>query len=444
MKTSGAWRSSRARPRWRCRGHAAPARGPARRAPAPAVQRRCPVVVLQAAAAWVAALAGPWPAGAAHPLGARKAGAGTRRDLQRSPAGRWLITWAEPSSCTSLPSPLATRARPWPPSTAAIGATAGCAPRRPRCGRCPGSGAAARPSRRSRSRPPGRSARRRSAHRVVGLGSPSGGAGRCGRPRRVLDQPPGAQRPAAPSAAAAGRSTARRAAADARAAAARRRRRAGSVPIGRSGTSGRSGRCSGDRHQPPAQRASSVDRAGPAAARHSGRRPSAAGRRTRAPRRAAGGAWSRGGPRPAPRHGRWRWRAGQAGARSSGRSGQSSPIAATSAQSMPSSPADLRRGQLVVHAEARAPARGRPAGGAPRRVAPGDDHGLDAALRQQLQAMAVERVEGLEGLAVLADVQPPVGEHAVDVEDRQRMPRPPPCAAAAASGGKAAHGCHLR
>ena len=78
------------------------------------------------------------------------------------------------------------------------------------------------------------------------------------------------------------------------------------------------------------------------------------------------------------------------------------------------------RGQLVgsavggVHqAEVGDPATHR------RRIAAGDDDRHDPALGQQLEPVAVEGRERLEGLALLADVDPAVGEDAVDIEDRR-------------------------
>ena len=50
---------------------------------------------------------------------------------------------------------------------------------------------------------------------------------------------------------------------------------------------------------------------------------------------------------------------------------------------------------------------------------PRDDDRHDAAGGEQLQALAVEGRERLERLAVGADVDAAVGEHAVDVEDRR-------------------------
>ena len=54
-----------------------------------------------------------------------------------------------------------------------------------------------------------------------------------------------------------------------------------------------------------------------------------------------------------------------------------------------------------------------------RRIAAGDDDRHDPALGQQLEAVAVQGRERLEGLALLADVDPAIGEDAVDIEDRR-------------------------
>jgi hypothetical protein len=53
-----------------------------------------------------------------------------------------------------------------------------------------------------------------------------------------------------------------------------------------------------------------------------------------------------------------------------------------------------------------------------QRVAARDDCGGDAGLLQQLEPVSIQRVEALEGLARLADVQPAVRQHAIDVEER--------------------------
>ncbi|MNP30553.1 hypothetical protein D3C76_1236310 [compost metagenome] len=54
-----------------------------------------------------------------------------------------------------------------------------------------------------------------------------------------------------------------------------------------------------------------------------------------------------------------------------------------------------------------------------RGFAPADDRGLHAGRHQHLDALAVERVEGLEFAAVFEEVQAPVGQDAVDIEHRQ-------------------------
>ena len=104
----------------------------------------------------------------------------------------------------------------------------------------------------------------------------------------------------------------------------------------------------------------------------------------------------------------------------SGRSGQSSPIAATSGQSTPSAASTGAAATSFVAGAVDGVADAQIGDAAPHRsrIAPGDHHRRDAAARQQLEAVAVERAEGLEGLALLADVDAAIGEHAVDVEDR--------------------------
>ena len=80
----------------------------------------------------------------------------------------------------------------------------------------------------------------------------------------------------------------------------------------------------------------------------------------------------------------------------------------------------LRGRQLVARAVAGV--REPQVGDAPaqrRAVAAADDQRRDAGLRQQLQAMAIEHVKGLDPLAGVVDEQAPVGEHAIDIEDRR-------------------------
>src|SRR5262252_516703 len=52
-------------------------------------------------------------------------------------------------------------------------------------------------------------------------------------------------------------------------------------------------------------------------------------------------------------------------------------------------------------------------------LARGEDRDLDSALAQQLDAMAVPHMEGLHRFATRAVIEPPVGEHTVDIEDHQ-------------------------
>ena len=52
-------------------------------------------------------------------------------------------------------------------------------------------------------------------------------------------------------------------------------------------------------------------------------------------------------------------------------------------------------------------------------VAPGDDRRLNARRLQHFHAVAIERIEGLHGVAVDGEKQAAVGEHAVDVENHQ-------------------------
>ena len=73
-----------------------------------------------------------------------------------------------------------------------------------------------------------------------------------------------------------------------------------------------------------------------------------------------------------------------------------------------------------------------------------DDQRLDAAGHQQLQPLAVERAEGLDGFAVLADVEPPVGQHAIDVEDRGLQAQAAALRAQQQLGRKAWRGQHGR
>ena len=54
-----------------------------------------------------------------------------------------------------------------------------------------------------------------------------------------------------------------------------------------------------------------------------------------------------------------------------------------------------------------------------RRAAAAGDRHRDAALHEQLQAVPVAHVERLERLPARGEVQPPVGEHAIDVEHEQ-------------------------
>jgi hypothetical protein len=50
-------------------------------------------------------------------------------------------------------------------------------------------------------------------------------------------------------------------------------------------------------------------------------------------------------------------------------------------------------------------------------IAPGDHRRRDARALQQLEAVAVEDAEALEGFAVLGEIDAAVGQHAVDVEE---------------------------
>src|SRR3954466_10229285 len=52
------------------------------------------------------------------------------------------------------------------------------------------------------------------------------------------------------------------------------------------------------------------------------------------------------------------------------------------------------------------------------RIAPGDDRWRDARHPQKLEAIAVEDAESLERLAMFAEVDAAVGQHAIDVEER--------------------------
>ena len=54
-----------------------------------------------------------------------------------------------------------------------------------------------------------------------------------------------------------------------------------------------------------------------------------------------------------------------------------------------------------------------------RCVAAGDNRGLNAAVLQHLQTMPVQRVERFDFLAVVADENPPVGQHAVHIHNQQ-------------------------
>src|SRR5690606_311140 len=54
-----------------------------------------------------------------------------------------------------------------------------------------------------------------------------------------------------------------------------------------------------------------------------------------------------------------------------------------------------------------------------RCLAAADDSGLYAGCHQHLDTLAVERVEGLEFAAVFKEVQTPVGQDAIEVEDGQ-------------------------
>ena len=54
-----------------------------------------------------------------------------------------------------------------------------------------------------------------------------------------------------------------------------------------------------------------------------------------------------------------------------------------------------------------------------RCVAAGDNRSLNAAVLQHFQTMPVQRVERFDFLAVVADENPPVGQHAVHIHNQQ-------------------------
>ena len=357
----------------------------------------------------------------AHPLGVEEGMQELAAELDRLAARRRRCRpRASPSSCTSLPSPLASARRACASVTRPSAAMARMRASSISSGRCRESGAAASPSMRSLQprRPASKRWTKKLRHRVVGLAARRGAVARRRRPTACSSPATRCPAPAAPSAAAAGRSTARRAARRCQGSGAR----GGGAPAApaRARSAPRAGRAGAVRRPSVAQRASSVlqvavQQRGVAAAGHQQQVAELARRAVAA---AARGDVVR--PRARTSACALARRAGEAGARQQRQVGpvvadgrHLGPVQAQRGQQR------LRRGQLVVRAVDRV--RQAQVGDAPahrRRIAAGDDHRRDAALRAAASGRGRRACEGLERLAVLADVEAAVGEHAVDIEDR--------------------------
>ena len=123
----------------------------------------------------------------------------------------------------------------------------------------------------------------------------------------------------------------------------------------------------------------------------------------------------------------WRLRCGRcAGAharalrRITGRSGQSSPMAAAWLQFQPSVASTCSAAGVCLRCRTRHVPRPVPSGArAARRIAPGDHSGRDARLCSS-DAVAVQRVEALERFATFTEQQAAIRQHAVHIEKATR------------------------